>query len=110
MDRTPPPAPSDPSTPSIFSIKRTPVYSPCAHRTRLLCVKNMIAFTFQLDAKRTAIKVTDRKQRARELFLERGQLPSEGGSNPLLDLFNDNYAVEIFYFPASSLEITNVLR
>eukprot|EP00903_Cladosiphon_okamuranus_P006469 g6329.t1 len=68
-----------------------------------------VDFTFQLDAKRTAIKVTDRKQRAREIFLERGQLPSEGGPNPLLDLFNDNYAVEIFYFPASSLEITNIL-
>ena len=70
----------------------------------------MADFTFQLDSKRTAIKVTDRKQRAREIFLERGQLPSEGGSNPLLDLYNDNYAVEIFYFPASSLDITNVLR
>eukprot|EP00752_Nemacystus_decipiens_P008514 g7603.t1 len=68
-----------------------------------------VDLTFQLDSKRTAIKVTDRKQRAREIFLERGQLPSEGGSNPLLDLYNNNYAVEIFYFPASSLEITNVL-
>ncbi|CAN0123298.1 unnamed protein product, partial [Ectocarpus sp. 13 AM-2016] len=66
-------------------------------------------FTFQLDSARTAIKVTDRKQRARETFLEKGQLPAEGSSNPLLDLWNENYAVEIFYFPSSSLEITNVL-
>lgn len=38
------------------------------------------------------------------------QLPVEGGDNPLLDLWTENYAVEIFYFPASSLEITDVLR
>ncbi|CAM9160347.1 unnamed protein product [Ectocarpus sp. 6 AP-2014] len=68
-----------------------------------------VDFTFQLDSARTAIKVTDRKQRARETFLEKGQLPAEGSSNPLLDLWNENYAVEIFYFPSSSLEITNVL-
>ncbi|CAM9157892.1 unnamed protein product [Scytosiphon promiscuus] len=70
-----------------------------------------VGITFQLDAKRTAIKVTDRKQRAREIFLEKGQLPGEGegASNPLLELWKENYAVEIFYFPASSLEITNIL-
>lgn len=44
--------------------------------------------------------------------MEKGQLPGEGegSSNPLLDLWKENYAVEIFYFPASSLEITNILR
>ncbi|CAN0101125.1 unnamed protein product [Pylaiella littoralis] len=68
-----------------------------------------VDFTFQLDAQRTAIKVTDRKQRASEIFMGKGQLPVEGGDNPLLDLWEKNYAVEIFYFPASSLEITDVL-
>lgn len=79
---------------------------------RTLLLLFFIGITFQLDAKRTAIKVTDRKQRAREIFMEKGQLPGEGGgsSNPLLELWQENYAVEIFYFPASSLEITNILR
>lgn len=43
--------------------------------------------------------------------MERGQFPEPGGgANPLLDLWNNNYAVEIFYFAASSLDITNALR
>lgn len=75
----------------------------------LLCAP--AAFTLQLDAARTAVRVTDHKCRAREVFLERGQFPGQGGgTNPLLDLWNNNYAVEIFYFAASSLEITNILR
>lgn len=65
----------------------------------------------QLDDARTAIRVTDRKCRAREIFLEPGQFPEQGGrANPLLDLWNDNYAVEMFFLPASSLDITNILR
>eukprot|EP00904_Undaria_pinnatifida_P002572 jgi/Undpi1/12315/HiC_scaffold_5.g01991.m1 len=69
-----------------------------------------VSLTFQLDAARTAVRVTDHKCRAREIFLERGQLPGTGeGANPLLDLWNNNYAVEIFYFAASSLEITDIL-
>eukprot|EP00904_Undaria_pinnatifida_P002573 jgi/Undpi1/12316/HiC_scaffold_5.g01992.m1 len=69
-----------------------------------------VAITFQLDAARTAVRVTDHKCRVREIFLERGMLPGQGGGgNPLLDLWNNNYAVEIFIFAASSLNITNVL-
>lgn len=69
------------------------------------------AFTFRLDAARTAVRVIDHKCRTREIFLERGQFPhQERDANPLLDLWNNNYAVEIFYFAASSLDITNVLR
>eukprot|EP00904_Undaria_pinnatifida_P002571 jgi/Undpi1/12314/HiC_scaffold_5.g01990.m1 len=69
-----------------------------------------VSFTFQLDAARTAVRVTDHKCRARDIFLGHGKLPGTGGSaNPLLDLWNDNYAAEIFYFPASSLGISNVL-
>ncbi|CAM9428981.1 unnamed protein product [Laminaria digitata] len=47
-----------------------------------------VAFTLQLDAARTAVRVTDHKCRAREVFLERGQFPGQGGgTNPLLDLW-----------------------
>lgn len=84
------------------------------HRLIYLCAlsrASLAAYTFQLDDARTAVRVTDLKCHAREIFLEQGQLPgAKGGSNPLLDLWNDNYAVEIFYFPASSREITSVLR
>ena len=77
--------------------------------TALSC--SSAAITFQLDAARTAVRVTDHKRRVREIFLERGMLPGQGGGgNPLLDLWNNNYAVEIFIFAASSLNITNVLR
>lgn len=68
------------------------------------------AFTLQLDEDKNAIKITDSKVRARNIFLEKGQLPKPGGPNPLLDIWNNTYGVEIFYFPSSSLEITNLLR
>lgn len=69
-----------------------------------------VSLTFQLDDARTAVRVIDHKCRAREIFLERGQSPGqEEGTNPLLELWDANYAVEIFYFAASSLEITDVL-
>ena len=68
------------------------------------------AYTFQLDDARNAVRVTDLKCRARDSFLEQGQLPRPGGgNNPLMDLWNNNYSVEIYYFAASSLEITSVL-
>lgn len=66
--------------------------------------------TLQLDDKRTAIKLTDAKFTARENFLEMGELPKPGGANPLLDLWNEHFAVEIFCFAVSSLEITNIAR
>lgn len=81
-----------------------------AHPAPLGPCYQMPAFTLQLDDKRTAIKVTDSKFTAREKFLEVGQLPKPGGANPLLDLWTKHYAVEIFYFAASSLEITNIAR
>ena len=67
-------------------------------------------FTLQLDEDNHAISVTDSKVRANDLFLGRGQLPAAGGLNPLLELWNTTFGIEIFYFAASSLEITNVLR
>lgn len=68
------------------------------------------AYTLQLDGDNKAIRVTDSKVRARDLFVGHNQLPKLGGSNPLKDAWNGGYAVEIFYFPASSLKITNILR
>lgn len=68
------------------------------------------AHTLQLDDKRTAIKVTDSKHTARDTFLPVGQLPETAGSNPLLDLWEKHFAIEIFYFAASSLEITDIGR
>ncbi|CAM9726790.1 unnamed protein product, partial [Choristocarpus tenellus] len=66
-------------------------------------------FTLQLDAKRTAIKVTNSKVSARDLFLEIDSMPAPGGPNPLRDLWSSNYAAEVFYLPASSLKITDPL-
>lgn len=68
------------------------------------------AFTLQLDNNLKAIRVTDSKVRARDLFLEKGELPQPGGANPLRDAWDGGYGVEVFYFPASSLKITNILR
>ncbi len=68
------------------------------------------AYTLQLDRDNKAIRVTDSKLRARDLFIGHNQLPKPGGSNPLKEAWNGGYAVEIFYFPASSLKITNILR
>ncbi|CAM9741720.1 unnamed protein product [Ascophyllum nodosum] len=68
-----------------------------------------VDFTLQLDKDNHAISVTDSKVRAEDLFLGRGQLPAAGGPNPLLELWNTTFGIEIFYFAASSLEITNVL-
>lgn len=70
----------------------------------------LTAWTLKLDDKLTAVKVTDSKLTAREIFLEQDELPKPGGPNPLRDLVDKNYAVEIFYFPASSLEITDLTR
>ena len=117
------------SAPNISQTKRMSFYTnsysrlPCPPGSRRLfnCFRGALscaaptAYTFQLDGARTPVRVTDLKCRAREVFLEEGQLPRPqagggGGRNPLLDLWNDNYAVEIFYFAASSLEITNLSR
>lgn len=76
----------------------------------MLPFRSNSAFTLQLDRDVSAIKVSDSKVRARELFLEMDELPETGGPNPLLNLWKSTYAVEIFYFPASSLKITNIWR
>lgn len=44
------------------------------------------------------------------MFLDRNELPTPGGKNPLREAWNGSYGVEIFYLPASSLKITNILR
>lgn len=67
-------------------------------------------YTLQLDSDVNAVRVTDSKVLARTIFLDRNELPKAGGKNPLREAWNGNYAVEIFYFPASSLKITNILR
>lgn len=59
---------------------------------------------------RTAVRVTDSKMTARDVFLGKDELPVEGGPNPLRELYEKNYAIEIFYFAASSLEITELTR
>lgn len=68
------------------------------------------AYTLQLDGDNKAVRVTDSKVRARDLFLGHNELPKPGGPNPLRDAWNGGYAVEAFYFAASSLKITNLLR
>lgn len=68
------------------------------------------AYTLQLDGDNNAVRVTDSKVSARDLFLGHSELPKPGGRNPLREAWNGGYAVEIFYFPASSLKITNILR
>ncbi|CAM9913168.1 unnamed protein product [Ectocarpus fasciculatus] len=68
-----------------------------------------VAFTLQLDGDNKAIRVTDSKIRARDLFLGHNELPKPGGPNPLREAWNGGYAVEAFYFAASSLKITNIL-
>lgn len=74
------------------------------------CCGYPAAFTLQLDDRRTAVRVIDSKVEARDIFLEKDELPKPGGLNPLLDLIEKNYAIEIFYFPGSSLDIQNVSR
>eukprot|EP00903_Cladosiphon_okamuranus_P014134 g13135.t1 len=80
-----------------------------------LCVPNFgllgvtVAYTLQLDSDNKAIRVTDSKLKARDLFLGHNELPKPGGVNPLREAWNGGYAVEVFYFPASSLKITNIL-
>lgn len=74
------------------------------------CDRYPAAFTLQLDDRRTAVRVTDSKVEAREIFLEKDELPKPGGLNPLLDLLEKNYAIEIFYFPGSGLDIKHILR
>lgn len=54
--------------------------------------------------------MTDSKLRARDLFLGPNELPKPGGRNPLREAWNGGYGVEVFYFAASSLKITNILR
>lgn len=70
------------------------------------------AFTLQLDHDTYAIEVTDSKVRARDLFLGKDELPSPGGPNPLKEAWENNYALELFYFPSSSLklELKNIFR
>eukprot|EP00904_Undaria_pinnatifida_P008489 jgi/Undpi1/4770/HiC_scaffold_18.g08123.m1 len=68
-----------------------------------------VEYTLQLDGDLSAIRVTDSKVPARTLFLHRDEVPKAGGTNPLREAWHGGYAVEIFYFPASSLEITNLL-
>lgn len=68
------------------------------------------AYTLQLDDDNKAVRVTDSKLPARDLFLGHNELPKPGGRNPLREAWNGGYAVEVFYFPASSLKITNILR
>lgn len=70
----------------------------------------MAAFTLRLDDAVTAVRVTDSKVRARDLFLGKDELPKPGGSNPLREAWNGSYGIEVFYVPASSLKITNILR
>ena len=67
-------------------------------------------YTLQLDGDVNAVRVTDSKVPARMLFLDRNELPKPGGKNPLREAWTGGYATEMFYFPASSLEITNILR
>lgn len=68
------------------------------------------AYTLKLDDSTSAVRVTDSKIRARDLFLSKDELPKPGGSNPLREAWNGGYAIEIFYLPASSLKIKNLLR
>lgn len=68
------------------------------------------AFTLKLDDNLSAIRVTDAKVEARTLFLGKDVLPKPGGSNPLREAWHGGYAIEIFYFAASSLNITNIFR
>lgn len=68
------------------------------------------AYTLQLDDDNKAIRVIDSKLPARALFLGHNELPKPGGPNPLREIWNGGYGVEIFYFAASSLKITNILR
>lgn len=68
------------------------------------------AYTLQLDDDNKAVRVTDSKVVARDLFLGHNELPKPGGRNPLREAWNCGYAVEMFYFAASSLKITNILR
>ncbi|CAM9282114.1 unnamed protein product, partial [Hapterophycus canaliculatus] len=68
-----------------------------------------VAYTLQLDGDNKAIRVTDSKVRARDIFLGHNKLPKPGGPNPLKDAWDGGYAVEVFYFAASSLKITNLL-
>lgn len=68
------------------------------------------AYTLQLDNDNKAIRVTDSKVRARDLFLGHNELPKPGGPNPLKAAWSGGYAVEVFFFAASSLKITNLLR
>ncbi|CAM9747545.1 unnamed protein product [Pylaiella littoralis] len=80
-----------------------------------VCVPNFgllgvtVAYTLQLDGDNKAVRVTDSKLPARDLFLGHNELPKPGGRNPLREAWNGGYAVEVFYFPASSLKITNIL-
>lgn len=67
-------------------------------------------YTLQLDGDVKAVRVTDSKVPARTVFLGQNELPKPGGKNPLREAWNGNYGVEIFYLPASSLKITNILR
>lgn len=67
-------------------------------------------YTLQLDGDVNAVRVTDSKVPARMLFLDRNELPKPGGKNPLREAWAGGYATEMFYFPASSLKITNILR
>lgn len=80
-----------------------------------ICVPNFgllgvtIAYTLHLDNDNKAVRVTDSKLRARDLFLGPNELPKPGGRNPLREAWNGGYGVEVFYFAASSLKITNIL-
>ncbi|CAN0224179.1 unnamed protein product [Ectocarpus sp. 6 AP-2014] len=69
----------------------------------------IVGFTLQLDGDNKAIRVTDSKVRARDLFLGHNELPKPGGPNPLREAWNGGYAVEAFYLAASSLKVTNIL-
>lgn len=73
-----------------------------------VCVSS--EYTLQLDGDVNAVRVTDSKVPTRMLFLDRNELPKPGGKNPLREAWNGGYATEMFYFPASSLKITNILR
>lgn len=70
----------------------------------------MAEYTLQLDGDVNAVRVTDSKVPTRMLFLDRNELPKPGGKNPLREAWAGGYATEMFYFPASSLKITNILR
>ena len=63
-----------------------------------------------MDSDNKAIRVTDSKLKARDLFLGPDELPKPGGSNPLREAWSGGYAVEIFYFAGSGLKITRILR